>query len=50
MGPANPPRSRLRDVISPTLPALVLAPMSATDRGCRRNSKLRIVMPLHRCL
>ncbi len=43
-GPANPPPSRFRAVMSPTLPGLVLAPISATDRGRSRKSKLRMVM------
>ena len=42
--PVNPPPAKLAATILPTEPDCGLAPMSATDLGAKRNSKLRIVM------
>ena len=42
--PSKPPWRRLRHTVAPTLPGRSEAPMTATDRGCSRLSRWRMLM------
>src|SRR5690606_33147343 len=44
MGPLNPPRSRLCMTMEPTLRGRLDAPMTATDAGRKRESKLMMLI------
>ena len=43
--PSNPPWRRLRHTVEPTLPGRSEAPTTATDSGCSRLSRWRMLMP-----
>ena len=46
-GPAKPPSRRLRQTVAPTLLGRSLAPMTATELGSNRESRLRMLMARH---